>query len=103
MVGQGVPREGAGLRRAGPRQGVLAGQASLLGIRVEDMVRRVRGLVDELAGTPFHPREQQESGVGIVLRFLGWPCEFGGDCAYPGLGWRCGHRGLWRGPWRWSR
>lgn len=57
------------------------------------MFRRTRGLVEELSGKPFHPRDQQESTWGIMLRFLGRPCEFGDDCAYPGLGWRCGHRG----------
>jgi hypothetical protein len=60
------------------------------------MIRRVRALIDELTGKPFHPRAQQESPWGIVLRFLGWPCECEtaeiGGCTYPGLGWRCGHR-----------
>jgi hypothetical protein len=55
------------------------------------MIRRVVDLARELAGVPWHPRPQQESAVGIVLAFLGMPCEFGRDCAYPGLGWRCGH------------
>ena len=62
------------------------------------MIRRVIGLVDELTGKPFHPRDQQESAWGIVLRFFGWPCECEtserGGCTYPGLGWRCGHRRL---------
>lgn len=66
-----------------------------------DMIRRTLDLLDELAGRPFHPRDQQESAWGIVLRFLGWPCECEteelGGCTYPGLGWRCGHR---RRPWR---
>jgi hypothetical protein len=60
------------------------------------MICRVIALVDELTGKPFHPRVQQESAGGIVLRFLGWPCECEtaeiGGCTYPGLGWRCGHR-----------
>jgi hypothetical protein len=55
------------------------------------MIRRVVDLARELAGVPWHPRPQQETTVGIVLAFLGIPCEFGRDCAYPGLGWRCGH------------
>ena len=55
-------------------------------------IRRVVDLVLELAGVCWHPRPQQESTGGIVRAFLGVPCEFGEDCAYPGLGWRCGHR-----------
>lgn len=35
---------------------------------------------------------QQETWLGVLRAFLGTPCEFGDDCAYPGLGWRCGHR-----------
>jgi hypothetical protein len=62
------------------------------------LVNRIAALVQELRGdrARFHPSSQQESRAGIVLRFLGWPCEFGRDCAYQGLGWRCGHR-------RWTR
>jgi hypothetical protein len=64
------------------------------------MIRRVVGVVDELRGhrprSPLdgreHPAPQQDSARGIVRAFLGVPCEFGRDCAYPGLGWRCGHR-----------
>ncbi len=66
------------------------------------VIGRVVGLVRELrgerpcnpypAGPRIHPSSQQETRWGIVLRFLGVPCEFGEDCAYPGLGWRCGHR-----------
>ena len=67
------------------------------------MIRRVVDLVSELRGlrpaSPTtgrrHPSPQQESCWGIVLRFFGWPCEFATPdcgCAYPGLGWRCGHR-----------
>jgi hypothetical protein len=66
------------------------------------MIGRIVGLARELRGerprNPFpegprvHPSPQQEARRGIILVFLGWPCEFGGDCAYPGLGWRCGHR-----------
>ena len=61
------------------------------------MIRRVIGLVDELRGvrpssslTP-----QQEDAHGIVLAFLGVPCEFGRGCSYSDLGWRCGHRRVW--------
>ncbi len=59
------------------------------------MIRRLIGLVQELRGdrASFHPSPQQETRAGIMLRFFGWSCEFGRDCAYPGLGWRCGH---WR-------
>jgi hypothetical protein len=53
---------------------------------------RVRDLIEELRGDRSHPAPQQETALGVVLAFLGWPCEFHGDCAYPGLGWRCGHR-----------
>jgi hypothetical protein len=56
------------------------------------LIRRVVDLVRELAGVRWHPRPQQESACGVVRAFLGTPCEFGEDCAYPGLGWRCGHR-----------
>lgn len=58
------------------------------------MIWRALGLVDELRGERprLHPSPQQESFCGVVLRFFGMPCEFGRDCAYPGLGWRCGHR-----------
>ena len=68
------------------------------------MIRRVVDLVSELRGlrpaSPTtgrrHPSPQQESRWGIVLRFLGWPCDCEtaevGGCVYPGLGWRCGHR-----------
>lgn len=62
------------------------------------MIRRVAGLVQELHGerARFHPSSQQETRWGLVLRFLGWPCEFAteeyGGCSYEGLGWRCGHR-----------
>ena len=62
------------------------------------MIRRAIGLVQELRGdrARFHPSSQQETRWGIVLRFLGWPCECEtdevGGCVYPGLGWRCGHR-----------
>ena len=66
------------------------------------MIQRVVDLVCELRGerprNPFpegprvHLSPQQETRGGIVLAFLGVPCEFGDDCAYPGLGWRCGHR-----------
>lgn len=60
------------------------------------MIGRLRGLVQELRGdrASFHPAPQQETCWGIVGAFLGVPCEFGQDCAYPGLGWRCGHRRL---------
>lgn len=54
--------------------------------------RTVWQLARELAGVRWHPRPQQESAWGVVRAFLGVPCEFGEDCAYPGLGWRCGHR-----------
>ena len=55
---------------------------------------RITGLVQELRGDRAlsHLPPQQDTRRGIVLRFLGVPCEFGPDCAYPGLGWRCGHR-----------
>ena len=43
-------------------------------------------------GDRWHPRPQQESALGVVRAFFGVSCEFGADCAYPGLGWRCGHR-----------
>lgn len=56
------------------------------------MIRRIVDLVRELAGVRWHPRPQQESARGIVRAFLGAPCEFGEDCAYPRLDWRCGHR-----------
>jgi len=62
------------------------------------LVGRLAGLVQELRGVraSFHPSAQQETRRGIVLRFLGWPCECEtaeiGGCVYPGLGWRCGHR-----------
>ena len=58
------------------------------------LASRIAGLAQELRGdrASFHPSSQQETRGGIVLRFLGWPCEFGPDCAYQGLGWRCGHR-----------
>ena len=68
------------------------------------MIQRIVGLVEELRGLRpaipktdrRHTSAQQETGRGIVLRFLGWPCECEtpevGGCVYPGLGWRCGHR-----------
>lgn len=62
------------------------------------LIGRIVGLVQELRGDRalFHPSAQQETHGGIVLRFLGWPCECEtaeiGGCVYPGLGWRCGHR-----------
>jgi hypothetical protein len=64
------------------------------------MIRRALDLVDELrghrprypSGAREHSAPQQEGARGIVLAFLGVPCEFGRDCGYPGLGWRCGHR-----------
>lgn len=56
------------------------------------MIARVKGLVQELTCVRWHPRSQQDTTWGIVCAFLGAPCEFGNDCAYPGLGWRCGHR-----------
>jgi hypothetical protein len=60
--------------------------------------KRLVGLVEELRGQEeWHPRPQQESRFGVILAFLGWPCEFKEDCAYPGLGWRCGHRRRFRG------
>ena len=57
------------------------------------MITRIVDLARELAGVRWHPRPQQESRLGVVRAFFGSPCEFGADCAYPGLGWRCGH---WR-------
>lgn len=56
------------------------------------MIARVVDLTRELAGVRWHSRAQQESAWGIVRAFFGSPCEFGADCAYLGLGWRCGHR-----------
>ena len=56
------------------------------------MIRRLVDLVRELASVRWHPLPQQEGAAGIVCAFIGVPCEFGRDCAYPGLGWRCGHR-----------
>jgi len=56
------------------------------------MIARIKGLVQELAGVRWHPRPQQETPGGVVRAFHGAPCEFSADCAYPGLGWRCGHR-----------
>lgn len=62
------------------------------------LIGRIAGLVQELRGdrASFHPSSQQETRGGIMLRFLGWPCECEtaeiGGCVYPGLGWRCGHR-----------
>jgi hypothetical protein len=56
------------------------------------VIRRIRDLVRELRGDRRHPAPQQETGWGIVQAFVGVPCFFGEDCAYPGLGWRCGHR-----------
>ena len=68
------------------------------------MIRRCAGLVEELRGqrpaSPTsgrrHTSPQQATRGGIALRFFGWPCEFRtedfGGCAWPGLGWRCGHR-----------
>jgi hypothetical protein len=56
------------------------------------LIRRIVGLVEELRGVRRQMPVQQESMRGIVCSFLGTPCEFGEDCAYPGLGWRCGHR-----------
>lgn len=62
-----------------------------MSMRILDLVRELRG--DRAS---FHPSTQQETRWGIVLRFLGWPCECEtpevGGCVYPGLGWRCGHR-----------
>lgn len=59
------------------------------------IIGRFVDLKCELTGARWHPRQQQESAWGIVLRFLGWPCECEtpevGGCVYPGLGWRCGH------------
>ena len=65
------------------------------------MIRRVVNLSRELSGVHWHPCPQQESAWGVVRAFLGVPCEFGEDCAYPGLGWLCGHprKRLW-GPRR---
>ena len=65
-----------------------------------NMIERLIGLVDELQGhrprSPWndreHPAPQQEGACGILFRFIGRRCEFGRDCAYPGLGWRCGHQ-----------
>ena len=59
------------------------------------MIQRVIDLAHELAGTHWHNRPQQASRWGVVRAFLGIPCEFGSDCAYPGIGWRCGHRRRW--------
>ena len=56
------------------------------------MIRRAVDLVRELAGVRWHSRPQQERRLGILRAFLGAACEFGDDCAWPGLGWRCGHR-----------
>ena len=39
-----------------------------------------------------HGRYQQQTLLEQVLALFGWPCEFGEDCAWPGLGYRCGHR-----------
>ena len=67
------------------------------------MIRRVVHLIDELRGHRprfegrGHPAPQQEGAGGVLLAFLGVRCEFGDDCAYPGLGWRCGHRRHGRG------
>ena len=47
---------------------MLCGAAAL--IRCSSMIRRALDLVDELVGRPFHPRVQQESAWGIVLRSL---------------------------------
>jgi len=55
------------------------------------MCTRAVDLSRELVGVRWHPRPQQETSWGIVCAFLGVPCEFGRDCTYPGLGWRCGH------------
>lgn len=55
------------------------------GVR-QELVCRALDLVHELAGIRFHPRSQQESACGVVRAFLGE------HCAYPGLGWRRGHR-----------
>jgi len=55
------------------------------------LILRVQHLVDELRGDRYRLPPQQERSAGVVLAFLGWSCEFGEDCAYPGLGWRCGH------------
>jgi hypothetical protein len=54
-------------------------------------IRRIRDLLRELRGDRRHPAPQQETRCGIVHAFLGFPCEFGEGCAYPDLGWRCGH------------
>lgn len=49
---------------------------------------RVWELVDELRGQRpcNHLAPQQEDKLGVVLAFVGIPCEFGENCAYPGLG-----------------
>ena len=39
-----------------------------------------------------HARIQQQTKFEQVLALFGWPCEFGKNCAWPGLGFRCGHR-----------
>ena len=56
-----------------------------------NLIRRIRDLVRELRGDRRHPAPQQETPCGIVQAFFGVPCGAGEDCAYPGLGWRCGH------------
>lgn len=56
------------------------------------MIYRICALARELTGSRWHPRPQQEVPRGVVRAFLGTPCEFGEDCAYPELGWLCGHR-----------
>jgi hypothetical protein len=55
------------------------------------MIRMV-DLVRELRRDRRYPAPQQEGSWGTVRAFFGVPCAFGDDCAYPGLGWRCGHR-----------
>jgi hypothetical protein len=65
--------------------------------RVVDLVSELQGLRPAIPTTGRrHLSSQQETRWGIVLRFLGWPCECEtpevGGCVYPGLGWRCGHR-----------
>jgi hypothetical protein len=65
--------------------------------RVVDLVEELRGLRPASPATgQRHTSVQQETSRGIMLRFLGWPCECEtpevGGCVYPGLGWRCGHR-----------
>jgi len=60
-------------------------------VRSWPVIARAVDLVRELAGVRLRMPPQQESACGVVRAFFGVPCEFGADCAYPGLGWRCGH------------